>query len=963
MKNWIFNRGNIFRLLLIIALAAGMVSQPGGTVHAATLTVNNNFDSGAGSLRQAVTDAVSGDTITFNPSLAGQTILLTSGEISIDKSLTIDGSSLGSQVTISGNTASRIFNIGEASLALDSLKLINGKADHGGAILNNGTLFITNSTFSNNTATAAITLLKESFDGVTVPALPTGWTTDSANGRSDWTTVNTKSNSNPNSAFSPDPVSVSENELVSPSFTLSSALPLTFSSVYNLETNFDGAVLEIKIGAGAFQDILTAGGSFTSGGYNGTINSGTNPLNNRAAWTGNSSVGGWFSQTSVSLPAAALGQVIQLRWRVATDSGGPAGGYGYWIDDVFIGELPSQGGAIVGRDLDIANSTFNNNSADEGGAVYNIGFGSTVSNSTFSGNRASIRGGAIKNDNLMDASINISYSTISGNQADVDGGGIDSFYNGGNGVSFTNTILSNNTHGNCGTGTNYTSNDYNIVSDGTCGLSGTNDRSNTNPLIGPLANNGGPTQTFALLTGSPAINPGVNGTTCPVSDQRGVARPQGSSCDIGAYEFDVVTRLTVTIDQAAAQLDPTNTSPILFTAVFSAPVTDFATGDVSLSGTAGATTAAVSGSGTTYTVSVSGMTGNGTVIATVAAGVAHDASANPNEASTSTDNSVMYDISSLVVTASNPASGALLVTGPTQMSVTFNKDVKHASTIDPGSATNPANYLLVEDGANGIFNTINCLGGRVLDDTQITVNTATYDAATLTATLSFNNAVPLPDGRYRLFVCGTTSIEDLVGNKLNSGLSDTEITLTIKTDTGGIGKSGSKTTLPATGFAPNVITSLPEQPVEKAYTNEGIWLEIPSLGVKASIVGVPNDNGWDVTWLGNNAGWLNGTAFPTWKGNSVITGHVWDANNKPGIFVNLKKLKYGDRVKIHAWGEVYTYEVRETRLVSPSSLNAVLKHEDKAWVTLLTCEDFKILFAKYSYRRIVRAVLLSVTAE
>jgi hypothetical protein len=84
---------------------------------------------------------------------------------------------------------------------------------------------------------------------------------------------------------------------------------------------------------------------------------------------------------------------------------------------------------------------------------------------------------------------------------------------------------------------------------------------------------------------------------------------------------------TVTINQAGTQADPTNTSPIHFTVVFSESVADFATGDVTLAGTAGATTATVTGSGTTYTVAVSGMTSSGTVIATIAAGVAHDAGA------------------------------------------------------------------------------------------------------------------------------------------------------------------------------------------------------------------------------------------------------------------------------------------------------------------------------------------------
>ena len=100
---------------------------------------------------------------------------------------------------------------------------------------------------------------------------------------------------------------------------------------------------------------------------------------------------------------------------------------------------------------------------------------------------------------------------------------------------------------------------------------------------------------------------------------------------------------TVTINQAAAQPDPTSVSPINFTVVFDQVVTGFATGDVALTGTAGATTGTITGSGTTYNVAVSGMTVSGTVIATVPAGVAVNATNDPNVASTSTDNTVTFN--------------------------------------------------------------------------------------------------------------------------------------------------------------------------------------------------------------------------------------------------------------------------------------------------------------------------------
>ena len=115
-----------------------------------------------------------------------------------------------------------------------------------------------------------------------------------------------------------------------------------------------------------------------------------------------------------------------------------------------------------------------------------------------------------------------------------------------------------------------------------------------------------------------------------------------SSCS-----FDVSSP-TVTINQAVAQADPTSVSPINFTAIFNETVTGFATGDVTLSGTAGATTAVVTGSGTTYNVAVSGMTTNGTVIATVGASVAVDGAGNGNAGSISTDNTVTYNAFDLI---------------------------------------------------------------------------------------------------------------------------------------------------------------------------------------------------------------------------------------------------------------------------------------------------------------------------
>ncbi len=103
------------------------------------------------------------------------------------------------------------------------------------------------------------------------------------------------------------------------------------------------------------------------------------------------------------------------------------------------------------------------------------------------------------------------------------------------------------------------------------------------------------------------------------------------------------TAPTVTINQAAGQADPTGAGPINFTVVFNEAVSGFGNSDVTLGGTAGANTAVVTGGPSTYNVAVSGMTGSGTVTATIAASRAADAAGNGNSAATSTDNSVTYE--------------------------------------------------------------------------------------------------------------------------------------------------------------------------------------------------------------------------------------------------------------------------------------------------------------------------------
>jgi len=171
--------------------------------------------------------------------------------------------------------------------------------------------------------------------------------------------------------------------------------------------------------------------------------------------------------------------------------------------------------------------------------------------------------------------------------------------------------------------------------------------------------------------------------------------------------------------------------------------------------------------------------------------------------------------------------------------------------------------------------------------------------------------------------------------------------------------------LPATGFAPGRTTVLPSPPFEWPYAALGnLRLEIPKLGVNIPVVGVPLQSpaGWDLTWLSNQAGWLEGTAFPTWKGNSALTAHVYLANGLPGPFFNLHLLAWGDRIIIHLGKQRYLYEVREVRRVWPNDLS-VLRHEEYPWLTLITCRTYDEKTETYRYRVVVRAVQVRIEAD
>lgn len=265
--------------------------------------------------------------------------------------------------------------------------------------------------------------------------------------------------------------------------------------------------------AGSFGSAVAEGG--------GILNMGRLLINNStisgnaasaAGQTIHSAGGGIYNQGTVRINNSTLG--------------GNGAGYGGAIYTLEVGGTT------------INNSTLGGNSADSaGGGIFNGGnHRLTINNSTLGGNSAAF-GGAIYNGG---GTVMINNGTLGGNSADSVGGIVNTS---GGSTALQNSIVANNTNGNCFS--SLTSKGYNLSSDNSCNFNNAGDLNNTDPLLGPLQNNGGPTQTMALPSGSPAIDAGnPNGCTdghghLLKTDQRGMPRPGAKDtggCDMGAYE-------------------------------------------------------------------------------------------------------------------------------------------------------------------------------------------------------------------------------------------------------------------------------------------------------------------------------------------------------------------------------------------------------------------------------------------
>jgi len=166
--------------------------------------------------------------------------------------------------------------------------------------------------------------------------------------------------------------------------------------------------------------------------------------------------------------------------------------------------------------------------------------------------------------------------------------------------------------------------------------------------------------------------------------------------------------------------------------------------------------------------------------------------------------------------------------------------------------------------------------------------------------------------------------------------------------------------LPVTGFTPGVVTHIPPRMGSSYNPLPGTWLEIPDLDLENRILFIPlTDSGWDLTWLSDNVGHLEGSTILTDVGNSVLTAHAVLPNGQKGPFSSLNSLKWGQRVILHANGLQYIYEVRMNYIVTPEN-HFVFRQDGYAWLTLLTCRDYDPISDTFLFRDVIRAVLIEV---
>jgi hypothetical protein len=460
-------------------ITATLLILPASAAAARTIKVTNQRDSGPGSLRSALARAHDGDTIL----VPAGTFRLKS-QLFINPSVTVVGAGPAKTILTAGFRTRVIETTNAtATVTLERLAVTHGKAESGGGIDNIANLKLNHVAVSHNLAAG-------------------GGTANLGGGIAN-----------------------------------SGTLTITHS-----------AISDNKTAPGTAQG---QGAGIADGVNGGSINISDSSI------TGNLAQGQGLGGALFFEPIEPTdGSSISIT--TSTISGNEALGSNVAAGAILYEPITSSGSPQL--PLTLEQDTFSGNVADGGsdhglgGAVFygpisdtTAALALTMVNDTFTGNRAGNMnarglGGGVMVEPVIDAGsaeLHFTNLTIARNIAVDDGSGGGIFYDpsGTFSATFTNTIIaSNKAAGGPDCSQNLPSAGHNLESHTSCGFNNAvGDMQNTDPKLGPLANNGGPTQTLALLSGSPAIDAGSD-MACPSIDQRGVSRPQGPHCDIGAFE-------------------------------------------------------------------------------------------------------------------------------------------------------------------------------------------------------------------------------------------------------------------------------------------------------------------------------------------------------------------------------------------------------------------------------------------
>jgi hypothetical protein len=454
-----------------------------------------------------------GGTLTFSCGSSPHTIVLTTQKF-ISASLELRGADL---ITLSGGNATSLFQVfSDASLTLSDITLTRGYGIYG-AIENFGTLIVQGSRLENNTATAnggailnhgSLTLTNSSLSDNTASRLGGGILVESGEG----TVVGSAFTNNRTSVDTADIDGGGGGGIAANSGASLTVSDSTFSGNTTKATFAYGGGIR-SAGTLSVTNTLFTGNSASRGGGLAVLG-GTTSVSG-SAFEGNvAAYGGGIRQSAGTLTVAATSFT----------------GNGYSSD----GDPVTTGGGALSWEngtADLNGVTISGNWASYGGGIGLAQGAIRLTNVTISGNEAGIGGGGIEQSG---GSLMLTNVTVSNNAAPSLAGGISSE---NSLISLYNTLVAGNV--NADTGDSFNCNktlapsSFSLSSDASCGFGP--GRDNVDPLLGPLAPNGGAVQTQLLRRGSPAIDTG-SGAACPATDARGITRPQGQACDIGAVE-------------------------------------------------------------------------------------------------------------------------------------------------------------------------------------------------------------------------------------------------------------------------------------------------------------------------------------------------------------------------------------------------------------------------------------------